>query len=40
MSSQHFQEEVHSFSDINVLIIYHYTGKEEDAEEVLLYVED
>ena len=37
---QHFRKEDHSFSDIRVQIIYQYTGKDEDAEEVLLHVED
>ena len=37
---QHFRKECHTLSDIKVQIIYHFKGKDEDAKEVLLHVED
>ena len=37
---QHFWKEDHSLSDIDVQIIYHFRGKDEDAKDVLLHVED
>ena len=37
---QHFRKDGHSFSDMKVQIIYHFSKNDEDAREVLLHVED